>query len=111
MGALAMSTLTATNLRNLIADVTAFRTWTGTADQAAARARCYVAGVDEGDYVRPFCLVLAEETPTGRRLAGGAADVYAEEGHLLVLFEDDVSGSAETHEAGGRVPASLRPPL
>ena len=87
-----MSTLTATNLKHLIADVTAFRTWTGTATQETARARCYIAGVDEGDYVRPFCLVIAEETPTDRRVAGGAVDVHVEEGHLLVLFEDDASG-------------------
>jgi len=93
-----MSTLTATNLRNLVADVTAYRTWVGAADQTAARARCYVAGVDEGDYTRPFCLVFTEETPTGRRLAGGGADVYADEGHLLLLFEDDLDATAETNE-------------
>lgn len=94
-----MSTLTATNLRDLVADVDEFCEWVGAEDQAAARARCYIAGVDEGDYVRPFCLVAAEETPTGRRIAGGASDLYAEEGHLLLLFEDDVDGTAETHEA------------
>ncbi|HUV11132.1 MAG TPA: hypothetical protein VMX12_09145 [Acidimicrobiia bacterium] len=87
-----MSTLTATNLRNLIADVTAFRTWTSTATQETARARCYIAGVDEGDYVRPFALVITEEAPTDRKVAGGAVDVHLEEGHLLVLFEDDASG-------------------
>ena len=97
MGA-GMSTLTATNLRNLVADVPAFRTWVGAGDQTAARARCYVAGVDEGDYTRPFCLAITEETPTDRRIAGGAADVHLEEGNLLLLFEDDTDGNATTHE-------------
>ena len=52
-----MTTLVATNGRNLVADVTAFRTWTGAADQTEARARCYIAGVDEGSYTRPFALI------------------------------------------------------
>jgi hypothetical protein len=92
-----MSTLVATNLKNLIADVPEFRTWTGTANQAAARLRVYVAGVDEGDYTRAFTLL---STGTGRaatRFAGGARDYHDQSGMIWVLFEDDVAPGA-THE-------------
>jgi hypothetical protein len=95
-----VSTLTATNLRDLIADVAAFRTWIGVhlLNQEAARARVYIAGVDEGDYARPFALIVTEEQPTDRRVAGGSSDVHVEEGQLLVLFEDDTDPGAETME-------------
>jgi hypothetical protein len=90
-----MSTVAATNLKNLIADVTAFRTWVGAADQTEARARVYVAGVDAEDATRPFALVTTDEAPANRRVAGGAADVHEEEGAIQMLFEDDATGTLE----------------
>ena len=90
-----MSTLVATNLKYLIADVVPFRTWTSTADQTAARARVYVAGVDDDALTRPFALVLTEEGVVSRRVAGGAVDVHEEAGTLWVLFEAIASGADE----------------
>lgn len=44
-------------LRDLIAAVTAFQTWTGTANAAAAKARIHVNALNKADIVRPFGIV------------------------------------------------------
>ncbi len=94
-----MSTLVATNLKNLIADVPAFRSWTGTATEEAARARVYISGVDEGEYTRPFALVATGEGCRVARVAGGASDMFLEEEDLYLLLEDDVApGDADSIE-------------
>ena len=90
-----MSTVAATNLKNLLADVTAFRTWVGAATQEQARARVYVAGVYAEDATRPFALVTTDNAPADRRVAGGAEDVHEEEGRIQLLFEDDAAGTLE----------------
>ncbi len=94
-----MTTLVATNLKNLVADVPAFRTWTGTSTQVDARARVYLAGVDEGGYTRPFALVLTGDRCRSTRIAGGGSDVFIEDEDLSLLLEDDVaSGDADSSE-------------
>jgi hypothetical protein len=93
-----VTTLVATHGRNLVADVTAFRDWLPTADQAEARARCYIAGVDEGAYVRPFGLIATRPGPIARRMAGGGRDYHLDEGEFLLLFEDDAGDSTIEEE-------------
>ena len=87
--------LAATNFRMLLADVPAFRTWVGAADQAAALARIYDSGADEGSYSRPFVLVGTADDVASHRVAGGAQDDHGEIETLFVLFEDDTTGGAE----------------
>jgi len=85
-----MTTLVATGIQTMIADVDAFRSWVGAADQAEALEHALLAGADEGDYTRPIALILTTASQVARRFAGGSRDYFDDPGRVLVLFEADV---------------------
>lgn len=96
------------NLKALLANCAAFRSWVGAADVAAARERIHLCGLpapaavggayglDELESLRPFAVIdefaFEDNRPGGdawvsQRVALGA---FVESGRLLVRFEDDV---------------------
>ena len=72
--------------RDIVANIAAWRTWTGAADVAAGKARTYPIGAPS-TVTRPFCLVDFEE-----RAFGKIAEVaWRLDGDIVFYFEDAVS--------------------
>lgn len=84
-------------VRNLLAATSEFQSWTGTADEAAAKERIYLAGADS--VTRPFAVISHGSTWRMERIAGGARDWFANRGSLRVLFEATIAaGDVGDHE-------------
>ncbi len=72
------------NLRESIAASVAFRTWTGTADVAAARERIYY-GAAPGDVGLPHAVIQPSDE-LGKRRSGTGLYVYREGSALEVIW-------------------------
>ena len=84
-------------MRELLANTTEFRTWSGVATVAAARDRIYLAGSDS--VTRPFAVISHGTRWEARRYAGGARNWFLTTGSLRVLFEAAIAaGDLAEHE-------------
>ena len=82
------------NARTLIANSPSFRTWTGAADVAAAKAFIHVVGEEFDNTARPFVVVAFGDEPGElERIAQGAGNYFIQTGQIFVLFEDDVASA------------------
>jgi len=90
----AVTTLVATGIRDMLADVTAFRTFVGAADQGEALAAIHVAGVAVG-YTRACAIVGTSTDDAAVRYASGPHDYFEDPGTVIVVLEgDDVDPDA-----------------
>lgn len=79
------------NLEDLIANCAGFRTWTGTADVAAAKARIYLVATEST--TKPFALISQGDDFNIDSHSGGTAQFYETSGSLFLRFDDDVNPS------------------
>lgn len=85
------------NLETLLANTTAFRTWTGTADAAAAKGKIILMQDVDSDIARPRALVSLGDNWSMDR---NADDTFIVSGDMLLRFEQDVAaGDASDPEA------------
>lgn len=86
--------------RILLADSATFRTWTGTASQAAALNRIHLKRMatvptSKAEWIaaRPFCIVDLPENNAFvmEKTAGGRGNYYVESGAIMLQFESEVA--------------------
>lgn len=87
------------NLRNLIADCDAFRAWTGTATQAAARARCHFVSQVPGRMPRPHVMLGLGDGWRREKHAEGVPPPFRTVGGYWLRFEDIVNTAYEGNPA------------
>lgn len=73
-------------MRTILSDSAKFRTWTGTANPTAAKARIHIGGLDAEDIVRPYALIL-NVAPESFSVGGGTRHYAVPAGTISVAFE------------------------
>jgi hypothetical protein len=90
-----------TNMRTLLANCSAWQTWTGAASAAEALEHIHLLAVDQPreddedrpwSSIRPFAVIGLDlpEFWAAEKHSGGAAGGFVRSGNLLVSFEDNV---------------------
>jgi len=90
-----MSTQPITYLIENVADSTAFRTWVGAANNAAAKL--HIFDTAETDPPMPFAIITTEDMKA-QRIGTGGSDSYSWEGSLALWF-DAVAGYTDDRDS------------
>jgi hypothetical protein len=80
-------TTAANLLQESLAASATFRTWTGTADAAAAKERIHLWAVDESGLTRPLGLITPGSDYSAERTAFGTGDWHSQRGELQLTLE------------------------
>lgn len=83
------------NLKTFLANLSAFQTWTGTANATAAGSRIHRFYATESSVTRPMALIdFGEDLQQAVISAGGQFDVHPR-GDLMLYFEADAASDDE----------------